>query len=81
MIFVHGCFWHQHEAQACLDGRKPKSNTGYWHEKLARNVERDRQNLAALAEQGWEVAVVWECETRDQVGLVKRLQAFLGPTI
>lgn len=28
-IFVHGCFWHGHEAATCRDGRSPKSNEGY----------------------------------------------------
>ena len=62
-----------------LDGRKPKSNTDYWHPKLARNVERDRQHLEKLHAVGWCVLVVWECELRDQPLLMKRLQDFLGP--
>ncbi len=45
-IFVNGCFWHQHSG--CREGRPPKSNGGYWYAKLARNVERDAQNIAAL---------------------------------
>jgi DNA mismatch endonuclease (patch repair protein) len=77
-IFVHGCFWHQHEVEACLDGRRPKSNTEYWNMKLARNVERDQRSVAALTQQGWNVAVVWECETRDLTTLLERLQSFLG---
>ncbi|WP_246104757.1 very short patch repair endonuclease [Sphingomonas xanthus] len=80
VIFVHGCFWHQHNATACLDGRKPKSNTAYWHPKLARNVKRDRENLEKVAAAGWESLVLWECELRDQVALSARLQSFLGPT-
>ena len=34
VIFVHGCFWHQHPEPRCLDGRPPKSNLGYWQPKL-----------------------------------------------
>jgi DNA mismatch endonuclease (patch repair protein) len=79
VIFVHGCFWHQHEATACLDGRKPKSNTDYWHPKLARNVERDQQHVEKLRAEGWCVLVVWDCEMRDQALLMKRLLDFLGP--
>jgi DNA mismatch endonuclease (patch repair protein) len=30
VIFVHGCFWHQHAKRSCRDGRAPKSNLGYW---------------------------------------------------
>ncbi|MCP1335163.1 very short patch repair endonuclease [Futiania mangrovi] len=78
-IFVHGCFWHQHDKAACLDGRVPKSNTAYWGPKLKRNVERDAAAQKALAEAGWRVLVVWECETRDQCLLESCLQSFLAP--
>ena len=43
IIFVHGCFWHQHKG--CIDGRAPKSNAGYWRPKLARNVKRDAEHI------------------------------------
>ncbi|MBN8484359.1 MAG: DNA mismatch endonuclease Vsr [Sphingomonadales bacterium] len=75
-IFVHGCFWHQHSDTACLDGRRPKSNTDYWNIKLARNIERDERNRAALMGQGWDILVIWECEVRDP-NLLDRLTAFL----
>lgn len=78
-IFVHGCFWHQHDDPACLDGRKPRSNTGYWDAKLARNVTRDRENQAKLRAAGWDVLVIWDCETRDTGALRARLEAFLAP--
>lgn len=60
VIFVHGCFWHQHKG--CKGGRMPKSRVEYWVSKLERNVERDRQSKAALKKMGWRVLVVWECE-------------------
>lgn len=60
VIFVHGCFWHQHEH--CIDGRLPKSKTEYWEPKLIRNVERDKENIKKLAELGWECLIVWECQ-------------------
>ncbi len=75
VIFVHGCFWHQHN---CRDGRQPKSNTGYWGEKLRRNVERDAQVRVALEADGWRVLVIWECETRDPEALKGRLEDFLS---
>jgi DNA mismatch endonuclease (patch repair protein) len=74
LIFVHGCFWHQH---GCLAGRKPRSNTGYWYAKLARNVDRDARNEAQLGAAGWSVLTVWECETKDEARLKERLRAFL----
>jgi DNA mismatch endonuclease, patch repair protein len=77
IIFVHGCFWHQHPARECLDGRRPKSNLDYWKPKLERNVQRDRQNLSALESSGWSVLVVWECETRCHERLKERIKRLL----
>jgi DNA mismatch endonuclease, patch repair protein len=77
VIFVHGCFWHQHDAPECRDGRRPKSNTDYWHGKLERNVERDKKHLAQLAQEGWETLVVWECQTSNPKALLLQLQTFL----
>jgi DNA mismatch endonuclease (patch repair protein) len=75
MIFVHGCFWHQHPG--CREGRVPGSNQDYWAPKLARTVERDRAALALLTAAGWEHLVIWECETDDLVALNSRLSEFL----
>lgn len=76
-IFVHGCFWHCHPSNECSDSRPPKSNTDYWGPKLSRNVERDRNAISALREQGWRVMVIWDCETKDQDKLETRLLEFL----
>ena len=64
VIFVHGCFWHQHDDPQCLDGRLPKSRLEYWRPKLSGNQDRDRQNLKLLNDNGWSVLTVWECETK-----------------
>jgi DNA mismatch endonuclease (patch repair protein) len=78
VIFVHGCFWHGHELEGCLDGRRPKSNKGYWNPKLARNKERDAERVAALKSSGWKVLTIWECEIKDLGKVEKRLIRFLG---
>ncbi|MDE0332847.1 MAG: very short patch repair endonuclease [Nitrospinae bacterium] len=76
VIFVHGCFWHQH---ACPRGaRSPKSSRDYWIPKLKRNKERDVQNQRLLREMGWDVLVIWECEMKDRDALKERISAFLG---
>jgi DNA mismatch endonuclease, patch repair protein len=80
-IFVHGCFWHGHDDPACPDGRAPRSNHNYWLPKLARNRERDAANVAALQTSGWDVLVIWECETGDIEALKARLIVFLGPRV
>ncbi|WP_460989657.1 very short patch repair endonuclease [Sphingobium sp. TomTYG45] len=77
VIFVHGCFWHQH--QGCSAGRNPASNTGYWTPKLRRNVERDLHNRSALQADGWEIMVIWACETSSRDALERRMRDFLGP--
>jgi DNA mismatch endonuclease (patch repair protein) len=71
VIFVHGCFWHQHPD--CPHAARPASNSDYWNRKLSRNSERDRANLEALAKSGWRTLVLWECQikTADVVSLVK----------
>ena len=74
VIFVHGCFWHQHN---CSRGRRqPASNQSYWGPKLARNVDRDATVKRALQAMGWRVLTIWEC----QVGppeLSARINRFL----
>ncbi|MGH6846827.1 MAG: very short patch repair endonuclease [Methylocella sp.] len=75
-IFVLGCFWHSHEN--CRLASKPRSNTGYWSDKLARNRERDAIHLQALRDLGYEVLVVWECDARDDTRLREVLAAFFG---
>ena len=79
IVFVHGCFWHQHPNPNCLDGRAPKSNLSYWVPKLKRNLERDRQHLQALHKAGWRTLIIWECETKKLPSLRRRLVRFLGP--
>lgn len=75
IILVQGCFWHGH---TCRLASKPKSNEGYWSTKIAGNRARDARTLKALAEQGWTVLELWECEVRRFEGLEERLQAFMN---
>jgi len=75
VIQVHGCFWHQHEG--CADGSRPKTNTSFWHVKLKGNVERDDRNTRLLEGLGWNVEVIWECETARLENLLKRINNVL----
>ena len=75
VIFVHGCFWHQHD---CPRGaRLPKTRRDYWVPKLRKNQERDRLHQKRLQEMDWRVLVVWECETCSRSVLAQRLRKFL----
>ncbi len=78
VIFVHGCFWHQHEG--CRKARRPTSNVEFWNEKLDKNIARDNQKEAELKKAGWRVLYVWECELKDtnpvEAELIKKLLQF-----
>lgn len=77
VIFVHGCFWHQHSDPACRIARRPKSNRHYWLPKLERTVARDGEHRAELVKRGWEVLVIWECEVVAGNGIAHRIRDFL----
>ena len=79
VIFVHGCFWHQH--QKCPMGTPPSSNLEYWGPKLARTVERDREHLVALRKMGWSVLVIWECQIKSPTRIKTRIRHFLDKEI
>lgn len=75
VVFVHGCFWHQHD---CARGaRTPKSNQDYWIPKLDRNQRRDRQVRSQLRRLGWKSLVIWECQTKNPKKLANRIKSFL----
>lgn len=75
IIFVHGCFWHSHN---CKLAHHPKSNSSYWQPKLAGNKRRDSRNSKILRSNGWRVRIVWECQTRNESVLRKKLNSFLS---
>jgi DNA mismatch endonuclease (patch repair protein) len=80
-VFVDGCFWH-----GCPEhGTDPKANDEWWAEKLARNVERDRETDAALGARMWRVVRVWEhedaSEAADRVEDVLRARRALPDSV
>lgn len=65
VIFVNGCFWHGHTG--CRYFVWPKNNEDFWKEKINSNIDRDKQVVKRLADLGWNVIVIWECELKRQV--------------
>ena len=55
--------------------RPPDKNSHYWGPKIARNIERDRENDAKLNGSGWGVVRVWEHD--DIAEAVARIEARL----
>jgi DNA mismatch endonuclease, patch repair protein len=77
IIDVRGCFFHMHD---CRYGRVvPATNMDFWKTKRLSNAARDQRNLKTLKRDGWNVMIVWECETRDLPKLTKSIERFLNP--
>lgn len=74
VIFVHGCFWHQH---GCRQYRMPKTNQAFWGPKLAKNVARDKQVRRELRKLGWSTLTIWECQLKTTEVLKRRIKRFL----
>lgn len=70
VVLVHGCFWHGHD---CARGKLPSSRREFWLQKLEGNRLRDRRQRRQLESLGWRVITVWECQTKDQRALRRRL--------
>lgn len=75
VIFVHGCFWHRHTN--CALARMPKSRVDFWEAKLEGNRRRDEKTNRELAQEGWKVLTLWECEMKDVAELERRIRRFL----
>jgi DNA mismatch endonuclease, patch repair protein len=76
IVFVHGCFWHRHKG--CARTTTPKTRREFWQEKFFQNIRRDKAVKNSLRSKGWDVLVVWECETLEECDLRARLYKFLG---
>ena len=72
VIFVHGCFWHQHGG--CSLASLPRTRPSFWKEKLRKNQARDKRNQITLEDMGWNVVTLWECETKDPDAMVRRIK-------
>ncbi|MGP3979282.1 very short patch repair endonuclease [Streptomyces sp. 8N114] len=60
-VFIDGCYWH-----GCAEHYvPPKTNPGYWSDKVARNIARDRDTDQKLKTAGWLVLRFWEHEESD----------------
>ncbi|MDR6104078.1 DNA mismatch endonuclease (patch repair protein) [Agrobacterium larrymoorei] len=75
VIFVHGCFWHGHD---CSKGRLPKSRPEYWIPKIEANKARDERVISELKKDGWDVMVIWQCETKELEAVLTKTVRFLG---
>lgn len=75
IIFVHGCFWHQHSC--AMGARMPKSKIRFWRKKLEGNKKRDAEIMRRLKKNGWSILIIWECQISKTEALKARLKKFL----
>ena len=75
VMFVHGCFWHQHDG--CKRAKLPATNTDFWQKKLTANKKRDARIAEELEELGWKVLVIWECELKNREALCEHIRQCL----
>jgi len=75
IIFINGCFWHQHKG--CKRKAIPKVNLKYWETKLRNNVKRQKIIIKELRHNKWRILVIWECEIKNTNKLSKKIELFL----
>lgn len=76
-IFCDGEFWHGRN----WDIRKNdhKSNCEFWHSKIERNIERDKEVNKQLKAQGWTVFRFWETEiTKEPDKCLNRILNYMS---
>lgn len=74
IIFVHGCFWHGHVG--CVRATLPSTNIEFWKNKILGNKDRDARVRRKLRRGGWQVLVIWQCQTKSIESLTERLKLF-----
>ena len=56
-IFCDSEFWHGKNWE--IKKHEIKSNQSFWHKKIERNIERDKEVNIGLSSQGWIVLRFW----------------------
>lgn len=66
VIFVQGCFWHQHN---CAQFHWPKSRVDWWRAKITATRRHDEMVQDKLREMGWRVLLLWQCAIKGRTRL------------
>ncbi len=66
VIFVNGCFWHQHD---CHLFKWPSTRKEFWRNKIEGNKARDIEAVKQLRSMGWRVLTIWECSLKGKTRL------------
>ena len=77
VIFYYACRVHRHDLPECREDQADEYHYDYWSRRLRDIDQRDAQDQEALAEAGWEVLVIWQCELAKENKVVERIRKFL----
>lgn len=75
VIFVHGCFWHNH--RNCKRAALPATNRLFWEKKIKGNAARDKAIKIKLRRMGWRTLTVWQCQIKDLEKISQRIDKFI----
>ncbi len=64
-VFIDGSFWHGHPSKW-----QPGRWSGYWDEKIKRNIARDERQNSALVAAGWRIVRLWDFEVEHDPSAV-----------
>jgi len=64
-VFVDSEFFHGKDWET--EKFKIKSNQEFWHKKIGRNIERDKEVNEYLISNGWTVLRFWSKEVRNDL--------------
>jgi DNA mismatch endonuclease, patch repair protein len=69
-VFVDGSFWHGHPSKW-----QPGRWSGYWDEKIKRNIARDERQGGELVAAGWRVLRFWDFDVEhDPVAVAEAVR-------
>ena len=52
----------------------PKSRIEFWNSKFHDNIQRFQVVKKNLKKLGWKVFVIWECQTKDDLKLMRNIE-------
>ncbi len=56
-VFCDSEFWHGKDWE--IKKHEHKSNIDFWHKKIQRNIERDKEVNEQLTKEGWKILRFW----------------------
>jgi len=61
VLFLDSCFWH-----GCKEHcRYPVTNKDYWHSKISRNIQRDKEAAKYYLDNNWTIIRIWEHDLKE----------------